>query len=152
MAKAKFEEDQKVRILSDENGAKGKIGTITDTDLGSDYEYYVETEDGDEDWYKASDLTVAVKTLGTLEVGDVLVYSSTYGGDTEYSVEGVAGNVVFVTEDDSHESVETYTVQELESEGKWTVKGAAEAEVTELTLDEVAKLAGVDVSKLRIKE
>lgn len=90
------------------------------------------------------------KTLRTLEYGDVVVDED---GD-ECFVMGRAGAMVWLSDDENeatHFSYTTpYTVLELEKKG-FTIKGQTE-DLVEVTLEEVARLKGIDVSKLRIKE
>lgn len=84
-------------------------------------------------------------SLDTLSEGDVIVSEA----GIERNVTGVAGRVVFMENSNGH-SYDWQTIKELK-DNDWTVKQPAE-DVTELTLEQVAKLAKVDVSKLRIKE
>lgn len=91
------------------------------------------------------DLEFYAKTLDSLAVDDVVV--SDEGG--EYTVLDVHGKVVDIADSDGHFAY-SLTVKEMKDDD-WTVKGA-EPELTEVTLEEVAKLKGVPVEKLRIKE
>jgi hypothetical protein len=90
------------------------------------------------------------KTLNELETGDTVIDEE---GD-EYFVMGVAGKMVWLS-DDENEATSTayttpYTLKELERL-EYKVKGE-EPEVTELSMDEIADKFGVSVKQLKIKK
>lgn len=94
------------------------------------------------------------KTLDDLEEGDILV-----DDDGDFTkVLGVCGQMVFITgyessieqlNSNAHHS--TWTVPQLKEVG-FTVYQPEETEDVIVTLDEIAKLKGVDVSKIKIKK
>ena len=104
--------------------------------------------------YGHKDLETCEKTLDDLEVGDVLVE----GAKVFRLVLGVCGQVVFTTSGaDGTEnftedrSAYTWSVVEMKQRG-FTVYQPEETEEIIVTLDEIAKLKGVDVSKIKIKK
>lgn len=72
------------------------------------------------------------------------------GDNDEVTVLAVVGELVAISNYNEPEQFgEFVTLKQLK--GRCTLKGA-ESEVKELTMQEVAELAGIDVDKLRIKE
>lgn len=89
---------------------------------------------------------IGPKTLDNLEVGDVLLSAS-----GERTVLAVCGRLVFYSYADQPNSSSMFlTVEELKDKG-FKVK-SQESNIVEMTLEEVAKLKGVPVENLRIKE
>ncbi len=91
----------------------------------------------------------APKTWQTLEVGDGVIDS---GGHDRTVLEVSDNSFLISYVDNKDAALDWYTFKEVEKDG-WTIKGAEPQDnIVELTLEEVAKLKGIDVSKLRIKE
>lgn len=89
------------------------------------------------------------KTMENLEVGDIL--KNSHGRDYDREVIAVFEELdvkYAVTADTDDRDVSLNRISHLQDDG-WNVKND---EVKELTLEEVAKLAGIDVSNLRIKD
>jgi hypothetical protein len=130
-------------------------GGTTINKLGYKFTYYTsiseESDDLDDRVYRIKNIHFLPRTLDDLEEGDVLV--DVAGDGYEKTVLGVCGKVFFLSQTFSHESFDTgYTVEDLKIYG-WTIKQEQqEEEITELTLEDVAKLANVPVEKLRIKD
>jgi len=99
-----------------------------------------------------TDLKLAEKTWDNLQYGDQITDSD---GDIR-TILVAHPNSVYTVSNTSVTSVQsisafTYTAQSLQDLGFTIVQEEVE-EITEMTLEEVAKLKGVHVSKLRIKE
>lgn len=103
------------------------------------------TDDGHECSELQSKAKLVVTALDHLSVGDVLV--NEYGD--EYTVIGVLGEIVFLADEDGHAS-DYFTAKELK-DNDWTIK-TDDSAITEMTLPEVAKLAGIPVEQLRIRK
>lgn len=102
---------------------------------------------GDERYRDSIYYTLQVKTMDSLEKGDVIIEND--GTDTCKVLE-ILGSLVALSENNRHEEFDDWFL--LKSiKDNWKIK-AAEEDIKELTLEEVAKLAGVDVEKLRIKD
>lgn len=153
VGKISINESGRVFVCHDDERADGREA---DDKLGYKYSWYVYTSDR-ESCGSHKDLETYEKTLDDLEEGDVLV-----GDDGDFTkVLGVCGQVVFITgyersieqlNSNTHHS--TWTVPQLKEAG-FTVY-QPEEEIVDgdviVTLDEIAKLKGVDVSKIKIKE
>lgn len=121
--------------------AYSKYGTVVS--LRGDGRPQVRTPNGKECYGHA--YKHYLSTLDTLSVDDVVVNDE---GD-EYTVASIHDRIVELEGSDGH-YFSAYTVKELK-DNDWTVKGPGE-ELTEVTLEEIAKLKGVPVEKLRIKD
>lgn len=83
--------------------------------------------------------------------GDVLCKK---GSDTLKKVDAVLNNIVFTIDQDELKYSTHYSKQELYNKG-WRLKMEPEEvslPIVELTLEEIAKLKGISVEQLRIKE
>lgn len=100
-------------------------------------------------------LTRIVRTIDELATGDTIV---DFDRGTEYYVEQVSPSVFVLIKEKGYPSEESagllYTISELKRYGyKLKVTDEEEEEeVVEMTLEEVAKLKGVPVERLRIKD
>lgn len=151
-----YKPGDKVRILK-AVGCKGydhsdeyAVGDICEVKGGTDGDgdTQVYTKDKSDYFYFAQDaIEPAVKTWDTLSEGDVLVKE---GADYERIVQGVIGKIVFTVDT---EGIPRYnSIDELE-ELRWKIKDVEEPEeLVEITLEEIAKLKGVSVEKIRVKE
>lgn len=89
------------------------------------------------------------RTLDDLEEGDVLVHQ--YGGPRK--ILGKCGEVYFLSEHDDFSFFDvTMTMSDIKFHNYTLKQEESEEEITELTLEDVAKLANVSVEKLRIKD
>jgi len=104
-------------------------------------------EDAYDKWYIPEMLEPLTRTLEDLREGDVLVD----GDDEERRVLGVCGKVYLLSVS-NHPDIYGcgYTVYEMEELG-YTLKQPKE-EIVELSMDEIAKLAGVPVERLKVKK
>lgn len=91
----------------------------------------------------AGGLEPLVKTWDNLEYGDVIVG----GNNDELIVQGWVGDLLFYMNGERH----GYTSKSYAKEN-WTIKQPTSEDMTEMTLEEVAKLRGVPVERLRIKK
>jgi phosphopantothenate synthetase len=92
-----------------------------------------------------------IKDITTYEVGDVLVSSES----GERTVLAVCGRLVFLS--NVNDLTRTafgsiYTVEDVERSGRTFKSQPQEPTLTEVTLEEIAKLKGIPVEQLRIKE
>lgn len=125
----------------------GEVGTLTKIDLEQAYPYKVEVE-GRFEWFKSAQIDLAQRDLLHLQAGDILLAED----DEEYKVVDVLPNSVLLSTARQQEHAGSwYTPKELEDDG-FTLKQDTPAEVTELTLEDIAKLKGVDVSQIKIVE
>ena len=94
------------------------------------------------------EFNLGVNTMDTLQPGDKI--TNQYGEDEKEVV--LANSEYVLTKDiyDGTNDLYGYTVEEL-TRLKFKIVGAEE-EITEVTLEEIAKLKGIDVKQLRIKE
>lgn len=151
VGKISINESGRVFVCHDDERADGREA---DDKLGYKYSWYVYTS-GRESCGSHKDLETCEKTLDDLEVGDVLVDE-----DGEFrKVLGVCEQVVFTTacaeevEDlIRYHLVYTWSVAEMKQRG-FTIYQPEETEgIIELTPEDIAKLKGVDVSKIKIKK
>ena len=122
----------------------GRVAIITSSDSGNCY--LLNFNQWSMNFY-SEDIELYKKTLNDLQVGDVLVNAA----DNEATVLGKCGRVVFVSklnEPAKHSC--GYTVEELEEKGMKIKE--AKPEVTEVTMDEVAKKFGCSVESFKIKK
>jgi len=144
---SKFKVGDRVRVGAtggSGHATPGDVGTILPNELvrwddpaGCTYPYGCSIEH--------SKLIFANPSLDNLSIDDVVVSDE----GNEYTVAAVIGRVVIIENEAGHEDG-IFTVKELK-DNDWTVK-SAESEITEMTLEEVAKLKGIPVEQLRIKE
>ncbi len=88
-----------------------------------------------------------IADISTYEVGDIIVNED---GDTR-KVLGICGEVVIISNRSNYNiAADLYTVHEIKDTG-YKFKDQ-EQEIIELTLEDIAKLKGVDVSKIKIKK
>lgn len=101
-------------------------------------------------WDGKSYLELESKTLETLQVGDIVVDEF----KSEHYVMGVAGKMIWISDDEKESEgyfrTSYYTLLELKNNG-FKVK-SSEPEVTEVTMDEIAKKFGVSVESLKVKK
>jgi hypothetical protein len=126
---------------------EGYIGTITalSAHIGISVWRYVLDEGA---VYTDLDVFELVpRDLDNLTLDDVLLNDD----GEEYTVISVHDKVIDLADDNGHHCA-AYTAKELKDHD-WTVKQPSDDDDTvEMTLEEVAKLKGVDVDKLRIKD
>jgi len=88
-----------------------------------------------------------IADIDTYAVGDIIVNED--GGTRK--VLGICGEVVIVSSSSSYNiAADLYTVHEIKDTG-YKFK-EQDQEIIELTLEDIAKLKGVDVSKIKIKK
>jgi hypothetical protein len=120
-------------------------GIAADDKLGYEYSWMLNK---DFTGYSATNLRLAEKSFDNPEVGDE--YRDAYGNGR--FVLGVSGRVIHLSMFTGKNSVgDSFTKEELIKYG-YTIVQDKEEEVTELTLDEIAKKFGKDVSKIKIKK
>lgn len=138
----KFKIGDRVRLTRNCDGdKKGDTGILTSKDGKC---WYIE---GMETFHSEDHLELAAPSWDNLQVGDVVVDKT-----NEAMVLAVLGNVFLISYWSNFERVNFWaTIAEAQVYG-WTLKDSETDDITELTLEEVAKLANVDVTKLRIKE
>lgn len=137
-------------IVKDGDGVVRRITTYADRD--SIFPYNLE---GLKASYSDDELEPYKKDWDTLEVGDVILPPKR-GGSVQYRVLGSLEEVAFVVSD-RRKANETggSPIAIWKEQWKllgWTVKGAEEDEVTELTLDDIAEKYGIPVELLKIKK
>lgn len=118
--------------------------------LGYTYSYFIlkKNEDYNEEKNNCKNLKFPPRTLDNLEEGDVIV-----GIGGERKILGVCGEVYFLSMDKDFSAAWTgLTLNDITDCGYTIKQEAEEQEITELTLEDVAKLANVPVEKLRIKD
>lgn len=155
----KFKIGDKVELIEDYDTYKKGYSFVISTIIPS-HGYYNKGDlcyDNEDDLYYGIDfkgcyakrLKLCVKTLDNLEVGDIVIDNE----GLEHKVHALVGLLVFISEFDNFNIASTYfTIEELK-EKEYTVKQNETVEdITELTLEDVAKLANVSVDKLRIKD
>lgn len=134
---ADLSDDYTVGDICEVKGGTDRAGdTLVYTKDRSTYRYFAQGA-----------IEPVVKTWDTLSEGDVLVKDNV---DYERIVQGVIGKIVFTVDTDG---IPRYnSIDELKESG-WKIKGAEEPEeLVEITLEEIAKLKGVSVEKIRVKE
>lgn len=131
-----------------------ELGSEADRLLGYKYSWsFIDSPSHDykEGVYDVKDLILPSRTLDDLEEGDVIVEDD---GD-ETMILGVCGKVYFISlaNDFNKADGSGWTLDELKADG-YTLKQEEEeiVEMTELTLDEVAKQLNIPVKNLRIKD
>lgn len=136
--------------LSDEYTTGDICEVAEDTD--SDGDTRVWSKDKSDYFCFAKDSIEPVeKTWDTLTQGDVLV---DVDGE-EYVVQGVIGEAVLYTRntgDENRESAHIDSKLELQRDGDTIKQSEQTEELVEITLSEIAKLKGIPVEKLRVKE
>lgn len=130
----KYKINQLVKVKN--TGFVGGVSKVDDCD-----ETY---EVSNSDWYTESGIEPATP----YQVGDILVDK----GGMERKVLDVFPNTLVLSEcDDFDDIFDLYTYSKIEKYG-YKLKDSEEEDLTELTLEEVAKKFKIDVNKLRIKE
>jgi len=90
-----------------------------------------------------------IADISTYEVGDIIVNED---GDTR-KVLGICGETVIISNRSNYNiAADLYTVHEIKDTGYKFKEQEQEEEIIELTLEDIAKLKGVDVSKIKIKK
>ena len=148
----KFKIGDKVELLEDywSNRKKGDKFTITSREGGftNDMDLYscVSLDDPNVRMgVFGKRLKLAEKTLDDLEVGDILLDSD---GD-EVKVLAICNEIIGISEYDDFDTFNKWlTISEIKN--RFTLKQDLTAKITELTLEDVAKLAGKDVSQIKI--
>ena len=153
---AKYKVGQQVKIISDHNyngtqtinqSAVGKIGTVEKNDYSRSYPYSISFNDSSSSIFFESDLAPVVKTLETLEVGDVVLDED----KDERTVLVVLPNLYGLSYGNDPKGFSSWhTLHELQEE--YTLKDTTEPVVTELTLEAIAEKFGLPVDEIRIKE
>lgn len=128
-----------------------KKGQRADDFLGYQHSWKIVYEN--EDFYdgkeQVENLQFLPRTLDDLEEGDVLICKD----GQKKTVLGICGKVYMLSVDYDQDYVDAgFTLQEIKSRGYTLKQEESEEEITELTLEDVAKLANVPVEKLRIKD
>lgn len=85
-----------------------------------------------------------------LEVGDIIV-----AGDAvyKYRIMGVCGEIVFISMHNNHKLYYKPTTMQRILEGNWKLECSETlSSEVEVTIEEIAKLKGVDVDQIRIKD
>lgn len=154
-----FKLGDKVKLLDNardfgsvDNGSFfGKVGVITDIEEQNlnkpDYYAISVTIDGSTESFRPQQLTPVEKNFDNLSQGDILIFNH---GRDEYIFQGYVGDILFYTTEDGA-SIYSRNKSVFISKGDVQIKQDEEP-ITELTMDEVAKLAGVSVESLRIKK
>jgi hypothetical protein len=133
-------------------------GEVTDTDIGSEYEYRIRFPSGDRGWFKTSDLTPLSDSSNPYQYGQVLVDKD---GD-KLKVLGVMDDIIFLSELNELERSDNYAYhwKEVEKMG-FTSKGEEPKDTPDtltVSIDEVATLMSektgkkVDPKDIRIKK
>ena len=139
-------EDEKVYLCQNK-----RDGSPCDDKLGYDYSWGVGT--GSEFGLRDNDVTdfklidINPETYKDWQVGDK-IYTHSLSGEVIFR----SGEFV-VFKDDKNRAGGNYTCDELFDNGwRLYIKPEKSEEIIEMTLEEVAKLKGIDVKNLRIKE
>ena len=153
---AKYKVGQRVKLIGNHytDGTQvsnqsivGKIGTVEQNDFSNSYPYLIRFSDSSCNSFIESDLAPFVKTLETLEVGDVVLDAD----KDERTVLVVLPNLYGLSYGSDPKSFANwYTLHELQEE--YTLKDATEPVFTELTLKAIAEKFGLPVDEIRIKE
>lgn len=128
----------------------GQTGTVV-TVTGGDYPYRVEGDTGMKERFRARQLELVDRDLHHLQAGDILI---DVDGDESKVIDALPNSVllsVYGAGDDLDTAYEWLTPGTLKRKN-YTLKQDTPAEVTELTLEDIAKLKGVDVSQIKIVE
>lgn len=128
----------------------GQTGTIVAVTYG-DYRYRVEGDTGMKEDFRARQLELVEPDLHHLQAGDILLDED---GDERKVIDALPNSVllsVYGDGDDLDTTGSWFTPGELERDGL-ALKQDTPTEVTELTLEDIAKLKGVDVSQIKIVE
>ena len=108
-------------------------------DYGFDYQWW---------WSEYTGLFELIEEFEAIKVGDVVVDKNDY----ERVVIDVLPNSFLTSKINNKNVAECwFSKREAEANG-WKIKGQEQTEVRELSMDEVAKLAGLPVDKIRIKK
>ena len=139
-------EDEKVYLCQNK-----RDGSPCDDKLGYDYSWEVGT--GSEFGLRDNDVTdfklidINPETYKDWQVGDK-IYTHSLSGEVIFR----SGEFV-VFKDDENRASNNYTCDELfDNDWRLYIKPEKSEEIIEMTLEEVAKLKGIDVKNLRIKE
>lgn len=124
---------------------EGQTGTVVDYGRGKNVETI--NRYGVTVYCNGHDYELAVRDLDHLLRGDVLDSSDYYA---PWTVQGTMGSIVFLT--NKNDEAEMLSVEQIKRRGRKLKDAPAEPEVTELTLDQVAKKFGLDVANVRIKK
>ena len=153
---AKYKVGQQVKIIGNhyDDGTQtvnqsnvGKIGTVEQNDFSNSYPYYIGFSDIGYNIFIESDLAPVVKSLETLEVGDVVLDRYKY----EKTVLAVLPNLYALSWLNDPESFSNWwTLHELQK--YYTLKDTTEPVTTELTPEAIAEKFGLPVDEIRIKE
>lgn len=132
------------------NAEYGGDGGHADDMLGYNKSWYIGNKSGGIDPDEVFDLrTLEKKTLSDVEVGDVLIDGI---GDERVALEVLTNSFLPSHTNNKTKTGAWYTFIEAEEKG-WTLKDQEEEDDTvEVTIEEIAKLKGVDVDKIRIKK
>lgn len=128
----------------------GQTGTVV-TVTGGDYPYRVERDTGMKERFRARQLELVEPDLHHLQAGHILLDED---GDERKVIDVLPNSVLLSVygEGDDLDSANTwFTPGELKRKS-FTLKQDTPADVTELTLEDIAKLKGVDVSQIKIVE
>lgn len=134
----KYKIGDRVRLISSK-----RVGTI-DCHCREHGAIYYRLDTDKLNFYEESNIELAENTLDTLEVGDILASKfSSY----QYKVLAICGDVFGLSRGDEFDLFDGwYTLTEIKKDH--TLKDSPE--ITELTLEDIAKLAGKDVSQIKI--
>lgn len=158
MSENKFKVGDLARVRDDANNhtfyndiQKGDIARVIRLNGDQTYKYRLRTDDGREETFRGEQLDLVARDLDHLQPGDIILDDD---GD-ERKVIDVLPNSVLLSAWGSGDDLDTaddwFTPGTLKRKG-FTLKQDTPAEVTELTLEDIAKLKGVDVSQIKIVE
>jgi hypothetical protein len=149
MSKDVFRVGDRVKCVQRGYRREGQLGEVIGTcSAHPDRPYRVRFEDGDSDIFSSTEIEYLVKTLATLQEGDIVLD----GDDDQRTILGVIRPGLYVIskwdQDEQDRFGEVLTEKDMEG---WTIKDAT-PEVVEMTVADAAKKMGIDPSKLRIKD
>lgn len=154
---SKFKVGQRVKCieargLDSRRISVGATGTVLDEHWRPDVRW---DSDGQIENINENQLALAEPTLDALSVGDVVVS----GGEERKVLSVLSGGLIalsWVKDDLGGKGFDCFsslkTVAELKQYGCTVKTEDPDPEIKELTMDEVAKLVGVPVEQIRIKE
>lgn len=150
----KFNVGDEVKIIAkvDDDHEIGDIGKIIRLPPRCPCDYVVAVPGkSDNGWYDEDELEAAKRDLHHLRSGDILLDDD---GDERKVIDVLPNSVLLSVYGDGNDldtAGSWFTPGELKRDGM-TLKQDTPAEVTELTLEDIAKLKGVDVSHIKIVE
>lgn len=158
MSENRFEVGDLARVRDDANNHtfyndihKGDIARVIRVNGGETYKYRLRTDDGREETFRDEQLDLVARDLDHLRAGDIVLDAD----NDERRVIDVLPNSVLLSVYGAADDLDTantwFTPGELKRKS-FTLKQDTPADVTELTLEDIAKLKGVDVSQIKIVE